>query len=330
MKKQISLLFFLLLLLFLPKNSNAHHGVASLGAAGLEGPGSPLETSSSLTLPEDKFLGYLKLDYAKFKKYTPQRDDETESYTFWMYGLGYGVKSYLSLYLFVPYYIKKLEDNSFNTSGFADISLMAVLGFKYDDGFLLIPETESLDDLMDWHFTIYGGFTVPTGDPNIRDVNGNIDPGMSLGFGKPTITLGYTATKQFTENLTFIFDTNYLKFFEYTYDDGTKYKFGDEFRINTALTYRILTSEKKQFRLDTDFEINYLNLGRDKENGVGLKGTGGKIIYTLYGIRAYYRTISVGFGIKIPSWTDLNEENLQQGAEGKEKYRIIFTFSTLF
>ncbi|MBI4719790.1 MAG: transporter, partial [Chitinivibrionia bacterium] len=30
----------------------AHHGVASLGVAGLEGPGSPIETSSSATLPK--------------------------------------------------------------------------------------------------------------------------------------------------------------------------------------------------------------------------------------------------------------------------------------
>lgn len=308
----------------------AHHGVASLGTAGLEGPGSPLETSSSLTLPEGKFLGYLKLDYAKFKKYTPQRDNETDSYTFWMYGLGYGLKSYLSLYLFLPYDVKKLEDNSYNTANFGDVSLMAVLGFKYDDGFQLIPEMESLDDLMDWHFTIYGGFTLPTGNPNMKDKDGNIDPGMSIGFGKPTTLLGFSATKQFTENFTLIFDINYLKFFEYEYENKVKYKFGDEFRINTAFTYKIYSSVKNKFRLDLDFEINYLNLGRDKENGIGLQATGGDIIYTLYGFRAYYNTISFGAGVKIPTWTNLNEESLQQGAEGKEKYRIIFTFSTLF
>ncbi len=308
----------------------AHHGVASLGTIGLEGPGAPIETSSSATLPEGKFLGYLKLDYAKFKKYTPQRDDETESYAFWIYGLGYGLKPYLSMYIFVPYYTKKLEDNSFNTSGFADISLMAVLGFKYDEGFILVPETESLDDLMDWHFTIYGGVTIPTGDPNIKDRDGDIDPGMSLGFGKPTIIAGYTATKQFTEDLTFIFDTSYMKFFEYEYNDGTKYQFGDEFRINTAVTYKAFSSYKDNFRLDLNFELNYLYLGKDKKNGKGLEATGGNILYTVYGFRAYYNNVSVGFGVKLPSWTDLNEEDLQQGAEGKEKYRIIFTFSTLF
>lgn len=43
----------------------AHHGVASLGTAGLEGPGAPVETSSSATLPQGKWLAYLKLDHAK-------------------------------------------------------------------------------------------------------------------------------------------------------------------------------------------------------------------------------------------------------------------------
>jgi len=29
-------------------------------------------------------------------------------------------------------------------------------------------------------------------------------------------------------------------------------------------------------------------------------------------------------------WTGLNEEEQQQGAEGKERYRLILTFSALF
>jgi hypothetical protein len=320
----------LLLFLTLTTGSYAHHGVASLGTGGLEGPGAPIETSSSATLPEGSFLGYLKLDYAKFKKYTPEIDDETDSYTFWIYGLGYGLKSYLSLYLFVPYYTKKLEDNSFNTSGFADISIMAVLGFKYDEGFKLIPKKESLDDLEDWHFTIYTGVSLPTGDENIKDPQGFIDPGMSLGFGEPSFTIGFTSTKQLNEKFTFVLDTSYLKFWEHTYSDGTKYKFGDEFRLNTALTYRTYTNEKRKLRLDTNLEFNYLYLGRDKENGQELEATGGHILYILPGFRLYYKNISTALGIKFPIWTDLNEESQQQGSEGKEKYRIIFTFSTLF
>ncbi|WP_457621801.1 transporter [Persephonella sp.] len=328
MVKKVKALLTVFLTFYL--TASAHHGVASLGAAGLEGPGAPLETSSSATLPEGKFLAYLKLDYASFYKYTPAVDDETESYTFWIYGLGYGLKSYLSLYLFVPYYTKKLEDNSFNTSGFADMSVIVVYGFKYDDGFIPIPKRESLDDMTDWHFTVYTGVTLPTGDPNIRDSNGTIDPGMSLGFGKPTVTVGFTGTKQINDELTFITETSYLKFFEYKYNDGTKYRFGDEFRFNTAFTYKLITDVKRRLRLDTNIELNYLYLGRDAENGVELEGTGGNILYSVFGFRLYYNTVSVGLGIKKPVWKDLNEQKLQQGAEGKENYRIIFTFSALF
>jgi hypothetical protein len=64
------------------------HGVASLGLAGLEGPGAPIETSSSVTLPVGKYLFYMRLDYAKFELYTPERDDEGKFNAFWMYGLG--------------------------------------------------------------------------------------------------------------------------------------------------------------------------------------------------------------------------------------------------
>lgn len=312
--------------------SFAHHGVASLGAAGLEGPGAPLETSSSATLPEGSWLGYMKLDYANFKKYDEQifGTDQKDTAQFWLYGIGYGLKPYLSLYAFLPYNVKTKTDGSYNTSGFADISFMAVLGFKYDEGFKLVPKNESLDDMKDWHFTIYGGFSIPTGDENKRPAGKDIEPDMSTGFGKPSYSIGFTTTKQFSDNWTFVFDTNYIKFLEHTYNDGTRYEFGDETRFNTALVYRTITIPEKKFRLDTTIEANYLYLARDKENGEKLSESGGKILYNLLGFRAYYRNTSLGAGVKIPVWKSLNEEDQQQGCEGKEKYRFIFTFSVLF
>jgi hypothetical protein len=71
-----------------PLVAAAHHGVAGLGAAGLEGPGAPIEQSSSATLPKGKVFTYFKMDYANWKTYTPPQDDEAESATFWMAGLG--------------------------------------------------------------------------------------------------------------------------------------------------------------------------------------------------------------------------------------------------
>jgi hypothetical protein len=40
--------------------------------------------------------------------------------------------------------------------------------------------------------------------------------------------------------------------------------------------------------------------------------------------------MSLGLALKKPIWTDLNESTNQQGAEGKEKYRFIASFSALF
>ncbi|MFH1679614.1 MAG: transporter [Candidatus Eisenbacteria bacterium] len=318
-----------IVLLLAASAAAAHHGVVSLGVAGLEGPGAPIETSSSATLPQGKFLGYVKLDYARFEKYTPERDDEGDFNAFWMYGIGYGARPSLSLYLFAPFYTKKSEDNSYNTSGFADLSAMGVFGFKYDGGLRLIPPKESLDDMEDWHFTFYGGLTLPTGEANIRSGEGTIDPGMSLGFGKPSYSGGFTATKQFMSRWTWVFDTSLIRFVEHEYDDGRKTRFGDEFRANTAFAVRLLTAASRELRLDANIEGNYLELGRDEADGTGEDATGGAMIYAVPGLRLYMKNASVGLGVKIPAWTDLNEADDQQGAEGKEDYRALFTFSVL-
>ncbi|MBD3237551.1 MAG: transporter [Candidatus Eisenbacteria bacterium] len=307
----------------------AHHGVASLGVAGLKGPGAPIETSSSATLPPGSFLAYMKLDYASFETYTPARDDEGDYNAFWMYGLGFGARSWLSLYLFAPFYTKKTEDNSYTSSGFADLSLMAVAGFRLDGmRFGLVPANESLDDLEDWHFTLYGGATLPTGKANLRDADGNIDPGMSLGFGNPAYTAGATATKQFGR-LSWVTDVSFIGFSEYEYADGQRTRFGDEFRVNVALPVRLLAAGDAELRLDAVLEANYLSLGRDESGGVGEDATGGRMLYLVPGLRLYAGQTSLGLGLKLPGWTDLNEEAEQQGAEGKEAYRAILTFSTL-
>jgi hypothetical protein len=74
----------------------------------------------------------------------------------------------------------------------------------------------------------------------------------------------------------------------------------------------------------------YLRLGRDKSNGAGERATGGQMLYLLPGVRGYWRNLSLGIGVKVPTWTDLNEEDEQQGGEGTERYRVISTFSVLF
>jgi hypothetical protein len=317
--------------------ASAHHGVAGLGAASLDGPGAPVEQSSSATLPEGKLFTYLKVDYADWKTYSSATDDEADYSTFWMAGLGYGVTPWLSLYAFLPYHDKVDENDWFNTHGFADVAVNATLGFKYDDGFRLVPERESLDDLEDWHFTLYAGATLPTGNPNLRDRDGNIDKGKATGFGEPTFTLGATASKMLDERWTLNFDLSNLWFQENTYDadpahGGERFtgQFGDEFRFNTALIYKAYTRPEARFRLDALVELNYLYLGRDEEDGVPERATGGDVLYVMPGARAYWDKLSFALGVKLPVVQDLNEADEQQGAEGKERYRVIFSVSALF
>lgn len=323
---------FPLCLTLLATSVEAHHGVASLGAAGLEGPGAPVETSSSATLPAGKWLAYLKVDHAQSETYDPDPANPEGDYNqYWMLGLGYGFTPWFSAYLFQPYNIKIDEPGGANSRGFTDPSVMGVVGLKYDDGLMRVPANESLDDLMDWHFTVYGGLTLPTGDANHRVGSPPaIDPGKALGFGKSSFSYGLTATKQVSDRATLVFEAGQIRFQTYRYDDGNRVRFGTETRFNTAVAYRLMWNSDTRFRLDGNVELNYLSLGRDVENGVGATATGGDMVYGVLGARLYQDNLSLGLALKKPIWTDLNEETQQQGAEGKEEYRFIVTFSALF
>ena len=311
----------------------AHHGVASLGAVGLDGPGAPVETSGSATLPEGGWLASLKVDHAKSKTgITPPPDDNAEGdyNQYWMLGLGYGVRPWLSVYAFQPYNIKVDEPDGQDSRGFTDLSLMGVIGFKYDDGFRLVPANESLDDLMDWHFTAYAGLSLPTGDANHRLADGSIDPGKSLGFGKSSFHYGLTATRQVSDADTLVFELGQIRFQTYEYDSGDRVRFGTESRLNAAWAHRLLADPARRFRLDGNVELNFLRLGRDIENGIGALATGGDMLYAVLGARIYQDNLSFGLAWKKPVWTDLNEAGQQQGAEGKEDYRLVVTVSAMF
>ncbi|QOR61821.1 transporter [Sulfurovum sp. ST-21] len=308
----------------------AHHGVASLGVAGLEGPGAPLETTSSATLPEGKFLVYTRAEYISYTLDTPQIDGEMEKHEYFTYALGYGVTSYFDAYVFIPYFTKE-EEGSVGTSGFHDIKFAGVLGFKYDDGLMLTPDNESLDDMEDWHFTTSFNVSIPTGDKAVKKPDGTLyDYGMQLSFGAPSFMVGLSATKWFGGDTTLVFDTSYNTFFKSSYSDGGTMKFGDEIRANSALSYKFYSNMQKKLRVDGTVEANFLHLGRDRENGVDQTATGGDILYTTVGLRLFYESVSATVGVKVPVWKDLNEEALQQGAEGNERTRLIFTFSSLF
>jgi len=319
------------ILAFAPLLALAHHGVAGVGAASLEGPGAPIESATSATLPKGSVFGYIKLDHAKFKTFDADpANPESDYANYWIAGVGYGFTPWFSAYLFAPYHDKTDEPGGFTTRGFADVSVVGQIGFKYDRGFRLIPENETADDLEDWHFTTFGGFSVPTGNPNLRDPDGNIDPGKSTGFGKPSFSIGLTATKVIAQRWTFNAELSHLRFREHLYADGNRTQFGAEYRANAALNYRLLSNLDRKLRVDLVGEAQYLRLARDKSNGLGELATGGTMVYVVPGVRIYWNKVTIGLGLKKAVWTDLNEESQQQGAEGKERYRAIFSLSSLF
>lgn len=317
----------------------AHHGVAGVGAAAIEGPGAPVESASSAVLPQGRTLAYLKLDHARFKSVNPT-DTQADYSQFWMLGAGHGVTPWFSAYVFFPYN-RKIDTPEpagaatakFDTQGLADLSLMGQVGFKYDpgQGWKLTPANESLDDLEDWHFSVFAGTTRPTGNPNLRDRNNAINAGKSTGFGKPSYSLGLTMSKMLTRDLTFSVEASALRFREHTYADASTMRFGAEDRLNVALAYRMFGDAGRKLRVDGVLEVQYLGLGKDKANGVDDVDTGGKIMYLMPGLRLYKDNMSFAIGIKKPVSARLNEvTGQQQGAEGKEKYRVIFSASYLF
>ncbi len=83
-------------------------------------------------------------------------------------------------------------------------------------------------------------------------------------------------------------------------------------------------------RCDVNAELNYLRLGRDETDGVGEEATGGRILYTTLGLRLTKSSVSWALGWKTPVAKSLNEDELQQGAEGKETGRLLVSASFLF
>jgi hypothetical protein len=133
-----------------------------------------------------------------------------------------------------------------------------------------------------------------------------------------------------SSHATLILDASGIWFQEYEYADGNATKFGTEYRGNLAWAQRLATNLDKKLRFDAILEANYLYLGRDRSNGEGELGTGGHILYLQPGMRLYVSNFTAALGVKLPTWTELNEEDLQQGAEGTENYRLEFTFSVIF
>lgn len=309
--------------------ARAHHGVASLGVSGPEGPGAALETTSALPLPQLTLFGMVKGELVPFRHLAHAEPENKSLSSFNVAAVGFGVLPWLSAYVFQPYNLKA-QDGVGTNSGLGDTNLMLSLGFKVDEGLRLIPEKESLDELLDWHFGLWVSVTLPVGPTDhVDDAGEPFAPDLQTGFGEPSPAIGLAVLKQLSDDFTWLAELNYQHFFAHRYS-WTEYQFGGETRVNTALVYRAQASGR--FRADLSTELGGLHLQRDREVGPSgalepLEASGGAILYLGLGARLSFAGFSAALGARTAILKGLNEESLQQGSEGLETVRVSLTLS---
>jgi hypothetical protein len=112
--------------------------------------------------------------------------------------LGYGVAPWLSLYVFQPIEVKAQDAVGTNV-GLGDMNVMAAVALKWHEVLRLVPERETVDDLMDRHFSLWASCTIPVGPTAAKDDSGAYyEPEMQTGFGAPSPAVGVAVMKQIT------------------------------------------------------------------------------------------------------------------------------------
>jgi len=322
------LLAVVALVLILPFGAWAHHGAVGLAF----GPGSPIETSSPLSLPQGGLVVANKLEYVPFKKFAFAEPTNKDSFTFYNLSLAYGVTPYLTTGVTLPYSVKS-QDTLGTNRGFGDIGLNALLGFNYDpvNGFRLNAREDTaiaLDSVRKIFVAFNGGVTFPTGKSHM-ELGGQVERDMQPGFRSPSFTLGVSAQRQMTRNMGLVADTSYQIFTEKDH-----FKFGNEWRSNLAGVYELYGKPGNFLQtINGILELNLLHIARDTENGEGARATGGTILYLSPGVRFSFpklQNANLGILFKFPVIKRLNEQDEQQGSEGLEKYRAIATLSFFF
>lgn len=325
-------LFAAFALLLAPASAFAHHGGVTLAF----GPGSPIETNAPLTLPEGGFVTGIRAEHVEWQKVHDPEDKS--SFTFFNANLSYGFTPSLTGTLIIPYYFKRTDDFGDN-QGLSDIKGLLTYGFHYDQGSGFARNSASdmavsmdAQKVRTW-LALSAMMSIPTGEYNKAQDDGSVDPGMQPGFGAPAYTFSLAAAHVFgpiTVNSELSAD-----FFTSRNDGPDSWQFGSETRANLAGVYELYenSSSDSLSKVDGILELNYLHLGRDKENGDGQEATGGDILYLSPGMRfsiPALQNANLGLLVKVPIWKDLNEQGQQQGAEGLEKYRLISTISFYF
>jgi hypothetical protein len=172
-----------------------HHGVAAVSVAGPEGPGAAMETTSALPLPHGMLFTMAKTEYVPFQQFAFAEPNNKSYSSFNMVAVGYGVRPWMSVYVFQPFNVKE-QNGVGRSTGAGDTNLMLSFAFKWDGVLQLAPEKESLDDLMDWHFSAWASSTLPAGPTSaLDDAGAYFAPDMQTGFGAPSPAVGVAVMK---------------------------------------------------------------------------------------------------------------------------------------
>lgn len=316
----------LLLLFALMLPAWAHHGGASVS----QGPGTPIETNSPLTLPQGSTVVFTRFEMANFQKFEREDPFNVDSFRFYQVGASYGLTDSLMATVILPYNAKS-QDGAGTIRGFGDAQVFLNLGLNYDgvDGLRLNGAEDVSVDLAEsgkWHFGVFGGLTAPTGRDTI-DLGLGVDGGQQPGFGSVTGTFGLNMQKALSNRIALVGDTSVQVFTAKSGGD----KFGNEFRANLAGVLNLHADPEATLKqIDGILELNYLKLSRDESGGVAELGTGGGILYLTPGMRFQVGDVNLGAAVKLPVLKALNERDMQQGSEGLENWRLILTSSVSF
>lgn len=316
----------LLLAGILTSTALAHHG----GSSNSQGPGTPIETNTPLTLPQGGTVVFTRAELVNFRKFADFEPENVDNFKFLQLGVSHGITDYLTATAILPYNLKT-QDSLGTIQGVGDPRFLFTLGLNYspEEGLQLNTEEDTAVNLGTSNKTylgVIGGFSIPVGRTQI-DRGGGVDGGQQPGFGVPTATLGLTAMRGLSDRLSVAAETTVEIYAKGRGGD----RFGSEFRANLAGIYEIHADRDAWLqRVDGILELNYLHLSRDQTARVSELGTGGRILYLTPGVRMQMGDVNLGAGVKIPIVRGLNEQELQQGSEGLEKYRLIFTVSTFF
>jgi len=161
----------------------AHHGGVSLGY----GPGSPIETSTGLTLPQGGFSLILRDEQVNIGNFTGLSRRIRRPSTSLPLGLGYGFTPYLSAFLYIPAWSRCRTHWGNVRRGRCE--RMFYLGGNYDParGFRLNTQEDtavSLETSKTTYFSLNVAASAPTGESHNHDKFGrNSREGCSLAFG---------------------------------------------------------------------------------------------------------------------------------------------------